>query len=302
MAEGGINPAMSKTESVPGHSSLYSRHSQNHVENMSMEICTIMTRLGYGEEMRRWRVEKYRELDRLDNTRPSHAILITAGSKAEGLTCYLESDWDILLLVKGVLCVEAGINLHTIPDGIDVFRMDTRVYPGHCRLLQERRAHTRYKQILNSLCDNGYGAVLLSSSLFLDEFSALLTQSELADHERAGPSIPGTIKGVCQGVCHVDRVPALRCHCPIILQRWAARTRHWPSPVIVQKVVSLGAYLTPVGFKGSDYKHMEWRMCFNTGETELVNNLNSTQTQVYVMLKMILKDVLSLVRKKLHHT
>ncbi|KAH3733150.1 hypothetical protein DPMN_039575 [Dreissena polymorpha] len=200
----------------------------------------------------------------------------------------------MLSVVKGVLCVEAGINLHTIPDEIDVFRMDTRVYPGHCRLLQERRAHTRFIQITNSLCDNGYGAVLLSSSLFLDELSPLFTHSFIVDHERAGPSIPGTIHGLCD----IDRVPALPCYCPIILQRWAARTRHWPSPVIVQKVVSLGAYLTPVGFKGSDYKHMEWRMCFNTGETELVNNLNSTQTQVYVMLKMIVKDVLKPCKKE----
>ncbi|KAH3733082.1 hypothetical protein DPMN_039506 [Dreissena polymorpha] len=294
MAEGGIDRATSQTESVPGHSSLYSRHSQNHVENMSMEICTIMTRLGYGEEMRRLRVEKYREMNRLADTRSSHAIHVIAGSKAEGLTCHLESDLDMLHVWKGVLCVEAGINLHTIPDDIDVFRMDTRVYPGHCRLLQERRAHTRFTQIQNSLCDNGYGAVLLSSSLFLDECSASFTRSEIVEHERAGPSLPATMKGVY----HFDRVPALRCHCPIILQRWAARTRHWPSPVIVKKVESLGAYLTPVGFKGSDYQHMEWRMCFNTGETELVNNLNSTQTQVYVMLKMILKDVLKPCKKE----
>ncbi|KAH3733135.1 hypothetical protein DPMN_039560 [Dreissena polymorpha] len=263
---------------------------------MSMEICTTMTRLGYGEEMRRWRVEKYREFDRLADTRSkSDAILITAGSKAEGLTCHLESDKDMLHVLKGVLCVEAGINLHTIQNDLDVFRMDTRVYPGHCRLLQERPAHIRFEQIHNSLCDNGYGAVLLSSSLFLDEFSALFTQSaEIVAHERAGPSTPATI----YGILHVDRVIALRCHCPTILQRWAARPRHWPSPLIVQKVVSLGAYLTPVGFKGSNYKHMEWRMCFNTGETELVNNLNSTQTQVYVMLKMIVKDVLKPCKKE----
>ncbi|KAH3796125.1 hypothetical protein DPMN_149692 [Dreissena polymorpha] len=37
---------------------------------------------------------------------------------------------------------------------------------------------------------------------------------------------------------------------------------------------------------------MEWRICFNTGEVELVNNLNDTHTKVYVLLKMILKNVL----------
>ncbi|XP_052238680.1 uncharacterized protein LOC127849985, partial [Dreissena polymorpha] len=114
------------------------------------------------------------------------------------------------------------------------------------------------------------------------------TDSEIVEHEPAGPSRPVTL----EGVLHVDRVAALRCHCPSILQRWAARPRHWPSPVIVRKVVSLGAFLTPVGFKDSQYKDIEWRICFNTGEAELVNNLNGTQAHVHVMLKMILKDVL----------
>ncbi|KAH3733649.1 hypothetical protein DPMN_040081 [Dreissena polymorpha] len=100
--------------------------------------------------------------------------------------------------------------------------------------------------------------------------------------------MPDTVSGVF----HNDKVFALRCYCPSILQRWADRRRNWPSPTIVQKVVSLGAFVTPVGFKGSDYKHVEWRICFNTGEAELVNNLNDTQAKVYVILKMILRDII----------
>ena len=248
-----------------------------------------MTRLGYGEMMRRWRVEKYREYDRLMNKQGNAVTNITAGSKAEGLTCYLESDWDVLFVLTNVLCVEADLNLLTISDDIDVFRMDTmdtRVYPGHCRLLQERpAAHACNDKITKALCDNGYGGVLLSSSLLLDEFSTL-TYGKY--HERAGPSLPDTFRGVL----HVDKVIALRCYCPSILQRWADRRRNWPSPTIVQKVVSLLALVTPVGFKGSDYKHLEWRICFNTGEAELVNNLNDTQAKVYVILKMILRDII----------
>ncbi|KAH3840107.1 uncharacterized protein LOC127879556 [Dreissena polymorpha] len=292
MAEGGIDPAMPQTENAPESSSLYSRHPQNYVENVSMVISTIMTRLGYGEEIRRWRIKKYKMNDRLSNARPEGVTEITAGSKAEGLTCCFENDWDILFVLNDVLCVEAGTHIHTIPDDIDVFRMDTRVsrvYPGHCRLLQARPAQTRYKVILNALRDD-----LLSSSLFVYKFPTPITYSGIEDHEQAGPSWPGSF----MGFLYFDRVQALRCHCPSIMQRWAARPRHWPSPVIVDKVVSLGAYLTPVGFKGSDCKHMEWRMCFNTGETELVNNLNITQAHVYVMLKTILKDVLRPCKKE----
>ncbi|KAH3733809.1 hypothetical protein DPMN_040244 [Dreissena polymorpha] len=253
-----------------------------------------MTRLGYGEEMRRWRVAKYRELDRMYNKILCDVCtLFTAGSKAEGLTRFLESDIDIMTVANSALCVEAGINLHTIQDDIALFRMDTRVYPGHCKLFLERQGSRRCIEFEKAFCDNGYGDVLLSSSLYLDEISTIWSlfpqfREGMVDAERAGPSLPHT----SGGVVHMDKVRALRCSCPSILDRWASRPRHWPSPVIVQKVVSLGAYVTPVGFKGSEFKHMEWRICFNTGETELVNNLNDTQAKVYVILKMILKDKL----------
>ncbi|KAH3741934.1 hypothetical protein DPMN_048664 [Dreissena polymorpha] len=104
-----------------------------------------MTRLGYGEEMRRWRVEKHRENDRMHNAGSHDFTEITAGSKAEGLTCLLEGDLDLLTVLNGVLCVEAGISIQTILDGVEVYRMDTRVYPGHCRLLQEGQTHTRWE-------------------------------------------------------------------------------------------------------------------------------------------------------------
>ncbi|KAH3773708.1 hypothetical protein DPMN_175076 [Dreissena polymorpha] len=98
---------------------------------MSMEICTIMTRLGYGEEIRRWRVEKYRDGDRLENARRNDVTYLTSGSKAEGLTREFESDRDMLNVLKNVVCVETGIKLHTIPYDVEAYRMDTRVYPGH---------------------------------------------------------------------------------------------------------------------------------------------------------------------------
>ncbi|KAH3792728.1 uncharacterized protein LOC127838386 isoform X2 [Dreissena polymorpha] len=291
MAEGGFGCTDSETDRVHRHSSLYSRHSRNYVESVSVEISTIMTRLGYGEEMRKWRVKKYKDLDKLSIGRQKEETIITAGSKAEGLTSYLESDHDMLHLQNFILCVETGISLHTIPEDMDVFRMDTRVYPGHCILLLERLVHFTMKIITAPLCDNGYGEFLFSSSLFLDECSASLSfdrRLHVVQHKRAGPSTPHTINEKQ----HTDTVHALRCLCPSVLQRWAARPRQWPLPVIVQKVVSLGAYVTPTGFKDSVNKHIEWRICFNSGETELINNLNDTQAKVYVILKMILKYIL----------
>ncbi|KAH3792873.1 hypothetical protein DPMN_146372 [Dreissena polymorpha] len=179
------------------------------------------------------RIEAYKAWDRHMTAKArGTATLITTGSKAEGLTSYLESDKMVLIQILQSLLLE------------------TYVY--------------------NALCDDGF-----------------------VQHERAGPSTPETIDGR-----ECDTVHALHFYCPSILTRWAARHRYWPSADVVREVVSLGAFVSPVGVKGSDYEHVEWRMCFNTGENVLINNLNDTQVKLYVLLKMVKKDVLQPQKKE----
>ncbi|KAH3693217.1 hypothetical protein DPMN_192619 [Dreissena polymorpha] len=250
-----------------------------------------MTQLGYGEEIRRMRVEKYRAQDTQVNSIANiFSCQTTVGSKAEGLTFSFESDRDHIIVREGVTCLEAGVDLRTIPDDIEVYRMDTSVYPGHCRMLLERPASKRFIEIINSLCDDGKGNTILSSGLFLDG-CAKYTHGfwGAIPGERAGPSLPVSTK---IGGFKSDIVFAFPCQCPGILHRWAHRPRLWPQPDVVQKIVLLGSFVTPIGFKGSEYGYLEWRICFNTGETELVNNLTDTQAKVYVILKMILKEIL----------
>ncbi|KAH3850359.1 hypothetical protein DPMN_092770 [Dreissena polymorpha] len=59
-----------------------------------------MTLLGYGDGIRRGRFEKNRTWDILINARFVAVTSITAGSKAEGLTCFKESDYDRLFVPK----------------------------------------------------------------------------------------------------------------------------------------------------------------------------------------------------------
>ncbi|KAH3734227.1 hypothetical protein DPMN_040666 [Dreissena polymorpha] len=175
MAEGGADRSMSETERLPIYSSMYSTHSLNYVGKASLEVCNIMTLLGYGDEIRRRRIEKYREMDRLQNAEPYDVTLITAGSKAEGLTGWLESDRDVLCVMKSAICVESGIDLQTIPEHLDVYKMDTlTVYPGHCRLLHDRPAPRSYYVLVNAMCDDGIGNTLLSSTLYVDELSKFI--------------------------------------------------------------------------------------------------------------------------------
>ncbi|KAH3734081.1 hypothetical protein DPMN_040521 [Dreissena polymorpha] len=287
MAESGTRP--DEPERFRRQGSVSSKQDLIQWENASVETCTILSWLGYGPEIIQSRRDAYREYGKLVTARFSgmETIIIT-GSKAEGLSSYTESDIDIMRVLTRVICLEDDVNSSAFSGEITVLRsLSRRSYHGHCRLQLERRGTTILRQVNDAFCDDGYGRELLSSDLYVNNWSNDLIEG-MVRHERAGPSIPST----WLGNLHLNKVLALPYYCPSILSKWAARPRHWPPLEAVHRVVSLGAVLTPVGFKGSEYQHVEWRVCFNAGETELISNLNDTQTKLYVLLKMIKNDVL----------
>ncbi|KAH3823872.1 hypothetical protein DPMN_125696 [Dreissena polymorpha] len=240
-----------------------------------------MSWLGYGPECRQKRRACYSEYARLWSAYFESLGLfncIFTGSKSEGLSCYMENDTDMLSVVSNVVCLEDCLHIKDIPDDTVAFLMDTKyTYPGYYRLFLVRRNDILW-DIEEALCDDGRGNVLLSSDLFADIIPGV---------ERSGPSTPLVFLQM-----HHDRVLALRCHSTVLLKKWAERSRHWPPFEVVNKVISFGACLSPVGFKESPHRHLEWRICFNSGETEIMNSLSDTQLKIYVMLKMIVKDVL----------
>ncbi|KAH3865560.1 hypothetical protein DPMN_028600 [Dreissena polymorpha] len=288
MAESGTRP--DEPERFPRQGSMSSKQDLIQWENTSVETCTILSWLGYGQEIIQARKDAYRELGKLWTAwECGEATLIITGSKGEGLSSYLESDVDLMTVNNRVFCLEDDVKSSAFPGEITVLRsLSRRSYHGHCRLLLERLGTTIHRQVHGAFCDDGYGRELLSSDLYVNNWSNEDLHESEVRHERAGPSIPSTV----HGHMHSDYVHALHYYCPNILSKWAARPRHWPPPEAVQRVVSLGAFLTPVGFKGSEYQHVEWRVCFNAGEIELISNLNDTQTKLYVLLKMIKNDVL----------
>ncbi|KAH3713067.1 hypothetical protein DPMN_072834 [Dreissena polymorpha] len=243
MAEGAKQSHVPGTDRTPGCNILIS--SRISEEDASFELSNILNMLGYGKELRQKRRECHRQCDiNFNALLPCDFEIITVGSKAEGTSRFFESDRDVLLVCKSIHCIEAACDVDLIPENTDVFRMGTlRCYPGHCILLRERG----FSPLLYFAgYDNGHGEVLLSSEYFLNiltiQVSSFFHTSFF--HKRSGPSLPYTFGGQ-----DVDAVFALRCRCPSILQNWAARSRHWPPPDIVAKVVSMGAFLTPVGFK-----------------------------------------------------
>ncbi|KAH3819535.1 uncharacterized protein LOC127881289 [Dreissena polymorpha] len=288
MADGGNRRNVTGEVTKPGVSS---RHSLIQYEHAATETCTLMDFMGYGPHIRQARRDAYKTVDRLMTALMcGSATCFTTGSKAEGLTCFLESDIDVMCVDNNVICIEEGVDSSNILKETTILRAcSQKSYPGHCILLLERSGTTITTFVHNALCDDGYDHELLSSALYINAWLNFKRTEGAVILDRVGPSTPSTYYG---GTLHQDLVHALHLYCPSILTRWAARPRNWPTNNIVQKVVSLGTVVTPVGFKGSDYEHVEWRLCFNAGENVLVNNLTDIMVKVYVLLKMVKQDVL----------
>ncbi|XP_052249597.1 uncharacterized protein LOC127857224 [Dreissena polymorpha] len=251
MAEGGAR--RDDPDGVSKQGSVSSRQATVQWEKASGETCILMSWLGYGPEFRQARSDAYREEARLYSRHSNAVTMMIAGSKAEGLTRPMESDLDYLFVHKDVICLEDGVNAGTVTREITVLRSCSRMtYPGHCRLLLERRGTYISWEVNEAFCDDGNGRVILSSGLFahnvrLPSLLPYVLRKYGVMHDRAGPSMPYTE----HGVIHYDIVNSFFYCCPDILSKWASRPRHWPPPEAVQQVVSLGALLTPVGVKGN---------------------------------------------------
>ncbi|XP_053376352.1 uncharacterized protein LOC128547466 [Mercenaria mercenaria] len=91
-----------------------------------------------------------------------------------------------------------------------------------------------------------------------------------------------------------DFVRAFPCQADSILQAWKMRDRKcgWPCRKTINHVMSLPAYVVPVGCKDSINEDLQWRICFTMAETHLVQALNNTQTKVFVLMKLIAKYIL----------
>ncbi|KAK3590341.1 hypothetical protein CHS0354_025732 [Potamilus streckersoni] len=72
---------------------------------------------------------------------------------------------------------------------------------------------------------------------------------------------------------------------------WVSRPRRhgWPTAQQIENVRKHGCFTTPIGHRGSDEQHLEWRLSFSLAERDLTRSFEDTVMKVYVLLKMIKK-------------
>ena len=93
-----------------------------------------------------------------------------------------------------------------------------------------------------------------------------------------------------------DSVRSIHCSFwPDTAKEWQSRSREygWLSPCDIKTIVDFGFHLVPVGHPHSDTNMMEWRISFSVAERTLVWSFNHVQTQLYAVMKLILKEFIN---------
>lgn len=277
---------------------------QSNNENLSTEVFRVLDALGSSQSMIRYRRESYKNMPSDEDFFMTCDIgsfemtRIVVGSKGEGLTSVYESDVDLMYLIQDIICVDssAEISAKMKKDAL-IFAMDTdNCYPGYCRLklssVREREKHSDFAEVVSVLRN--------TDKLKKNFVSAGPLDGELENElflKKTGAAVPIFDDGM-----DFDNVVAYRCFCPSILLKWTERPRNykWPSHQLKSKVISTEACLVAVGSKLNGGGTDEWRICFNVAERTILEGLNETQTKLYVLLKIVVKEFLKPKRKEVN--
>ncbi|XP_045195008.2 uncharacterized protein LOC123550647 [Mercenaria mercenaria] len=229
---------------------------------------------------------------------------ILAGSKAEGVSCAddPDSDIDMMIVRKQFVCCD---DLHKSDFGHDkvvlemardstapgytrlkckssdrerivkshhmVHKLEGQMFVGH--LLNEDHLSSRYeKDHFDIISGPAFSFVFsLSHTYFKTNFNF--------------PVVPISVDSV---------ESAISCICTGHLQKWKERMRFnsWPGQELIEEISQMNGHVVPVGYKGSEHYHLQWRICYTEAELKLIHSLNEVQLKLYVLLKMVAKKIL----------
>lgn len=257
---------------------------------LSKQLSVVLDCLGYGSPQREFRKAAYKTLGELSSDEDFDCIIV--GSKGEGITNVYENDKDILNVEKTSVCSECY--KYRDPNKRNVFVMEqNNSPPGHTLLTPGLQQDTIGMLPGESTVDIDIGTVL-SSSVFRYAVENFVWDSYADTDDAFFKPMYGPAVRVMESDLYCDQVYAIECHCPCLKAAWASLPRKydWPPPAVIQKVCESQAFVVATGCNGSMFQKHEWRICFNIGEQLLVESLTDVQIKVYVLFKMVLKDII----------
>ena len=249
-------------------------------EEFSGRLSTALDKMGYSMAQICWRRKAYKQKDLVVQDKCPDSAVYTVGSKGEGVSKYFESDHDVLYVKKTAVCVE-------MTDGAD------------------DGGDSADRNATRSICSPGYALVhtwqgkRISSEQFLAEKSAHVRAVNMEGFDTPRQSGPAQTLSVRR--FNMDVVYGYRCRCPTVLEAWAVRPRkhNWPPKYIIDEISKMDAFIVAKGSENEALRQFEWRLCFNLAENRLIQSLDETQTKLYVLLKIVLKDILKPTNKEI---
>lgn len=254
--------------------------------DVSRCLCRLLDAIGCNQHI----IEFRRQISRLLGALPGSGNryrTVLAGSRAEGLSKWHESDNDQLLFFRFILCVDDLSLVRQLSKQTTIFAIrDTQ--PGYCMLELVKLGNIYDPDMRNSLVAYEGKLILPSDTIF-----------HATRPKSSGPEITQRRSGPAQttlfrGKDFTDMVITLPSYCCRILQNWFSRPREhdWPPECLRKAIQQMKGNLVAAGKKGSAIENLEWRFCFNKIELLLVESFNPTQVKLYKMLKMINADIL----------
>ncbi|VDI37454.1 Hypothetical predicted protein [Mytilus galloprovincialis] len=202
---------------------------------------------------------------------------ITSGSFGEGLELK-GSDFDIMIIKREMEVTEQS-KLQDHRSDKAYFLLETNdVKPGfaYLRLI---KGNTKSAKLF---CRGTKGQLYISSVLFK-------------------MCILGENTPIVHGPCATDRLGffdlAFCLHSKSWIStalQWVTRSSNsWPTSEVKQKVIDHGVLFVPIGKEGDLNEELKWRISFSIGEKFLICSFSHTQLLCYVLMKILLKDVIS---------
>lgn len=281
---------------------------------LSKVIYDALDCIGYSKESVNSRAEFWRQayLTNQPNFR-KFLTRICAGSRDEGTARLFESDLDVMIVHENYLCVDHG----KIEEGLAVIQTDTTdCPPGYTKLIPlEMNRDFSGPPLISSIIvyDIQKGHHFLSTGCCMNHLRDMLKgnlkylearnkfwqqascQSELK--QSSGPSIPVSFTVVPGNTLfhsvESDCVFAIPYFSATILETWKERCREyeWLSRDAIKEVSTMEGFVVPVGHRKE--QDLEWRISYITAEQKLVSCFSSLQLKVYVLMKMIFKEIVS---------
>lgn len=286
------------------------------IEDVSKLINDVMDCLGYSEEIIRFRATYYKNLaerqtdlfSQVNQQIDLRFDIIYVGSRAEGVaTSNSGSDSDVMCVLRNFLVVDEG----EPENDISVIQTDMEgCAPGYTKLIS-----------LDMNSDTIGSAILPFTTIYnLDEGRFMLLNSYTRNfHELGfglcniifpklqakiwqirGPSITLSVNDISEGCFPLetelsDNVLAMPYLSSSILNKWKERSRRyqWPSESVVEEISAAEGFVVPVGPIFSQEQDFEWRICYTTAGLRLVSHLSPVQIKLYILLKMIFKQIVN---------